>query len=151
MPEQYARIGRQCGSQVLNNRTTFDIWRQKRTTGIITPNDLHSNYDRICHSIVALTARLHGIQESEVRFMTSTLQDMKNKLRTAFGDSMDSYGGEAWTMPLPPQGIYQGNGVGPTASLIISSNLLDIMRQFGYGAFYKNALSGDTLLIAGFS
>jgi hypothetical protein len=149
--EQNARKGRRCRSQLLNKKITFDIWRQKRTTGIITPNDLHSNYDRICHSIVALTARLHGIQESEVRFMTSTLQDMKNKLRTAFGDSMDSYGGEAWTMPLPPQGIYQGNGVGPTASLIISSNLLDIMRQFGYGAFYKNALSGDTLLIAGFS
>jgi hypothetical protein len=46
---------------------------------------------------------------------------------------------------------FQGNGIGPTAWLIISSNLLDIMRQFGYGAFYKAALSGDTLEIAGFS
>jgi hypothetical protein len=55
-------------------------------------------------------------------------------------------------MPLPPQGIYQeGNGVGPTAWLIISSNLLDIMRQLGYGAFNMTALSGDTLHIAGFS
>jgi hypothetical protein len=75
---------------------------------------------------------------------------MKHTIRTAFGDSTDSYGGEAWTMPLPPQGIYQGNGVGPTAWLIISSNLLNIMRQLGYVAFYKTALSGDTLEIAGF-
>jgi hypothetical protein len=35
--------------------------------------------------------------------------------------------------------------------MIISSNLLGIMRQLGYGAFYKAALSGDTLEIAGFS
>jgi hypothetical protein len=56
-PEQYARKGRRCGSQVLNKQITFDIWRQKRTPGIITPNDLHSNYDRICHSIAALAAR----------------------------------------------------------------------------------------------
>jgi hypothetical protein len=72
-------------------------------------------------------------------------------VRNAFGDSTDSYGGGDWTMPLPPQGIYQGNGTGPTAWLIISSNLLDIMRRLGYGAFYKTALSGDTLEIAGFS
>jgi hypothetical protein len=83
--------------------------------------------------------------------MTSTLQDMKHTIRTAFGDSTDSYGGAAWTRPLPPQGIYQGNGIGPTAWLIISSNLLDILRQLGYGAFYKAALSGDTLEIDGFS
>jgi hypothetical protein len=80
--------------------------------------------------------------------MTSTLQDMKHKICTAFGDSTDSDGGEAWTMPLPPQGIYQGNGVGPMAWLIISSNLLDIMRQLGFGTFFKAAISGDTLRIA---
>jgi hypothetical protein len=79
--------------------------------------------------------------------MTSTLQDMKHKICTAFGDSTDSDGGEAWTMPLPPQGIYQGNGEGPMAWLIISSNLLDI----GFGTFFKAAISGDTLRIAGFS
>jgi hypothetical protein len=76
---------------------------------------------------------------------------MKHKIRTAFGDSTDSYGGEAWTMPLPPQGIYQGNGVGPTAWLIISSNLLDIMRLLGFGTFFKATISWDTLLVAGFS
>jgi hypothetical protein len=57
----------------------------------------------------------------------------------------------AWTMPLPPQGIYHGKGVGPTAWLIISSNLLDIMRQLRFGTFFKAAISGDTLRIAGFS
>jgi hypothetical protein len=149
--EQYARKGRRCGSQVLNKRITFDIWRPKRTPGIITPKHLHSNYDRICHSIAALTAQRLGIQESEVKFMTSTLQDMKHTIHTAFGDSTDSYGGAAWTRQLPPQGIDQGNGIGPTVWLIISSILLDIMRQLGYGAFYKAALSGDTLEIAGFS
>jgi hypothetical protein len=118
---------------------------------IITPSDLHSNYDRICHSIAALAARRLAIQESEVKSMTSTLQEMKHNIRTAFGDSTDSYGGEAWTMPLPPQGIYQDKGVGPTAWLIISSNLLNIMRQLGFGTFFKAAISGDTLRIAGFS
>ena len=83
--------------------------------------------------------------------MTSTLHDMKHGIRTAFGDSTDSYGAEAWTMPLPPQGIYQGNGVGPTTWPIISSNLLDIMRQLRFGTFFKAAISGDTLRIAGFS
>jgi hypothetical protein len=48
-PEHYARKGRRCGSQVLNKRITFDVWRQRRKPGIITPNDLHCNYDSICH------------------------------------------------------------------------------------------------------
>jgi hypothetical protein len=47
-----------------------------------------------------------------------------------------SYGGKAWTTPLPTQGIYQGT--------------VDIMRQLGSGAFYMATLSGDTLRIAGF-
>jgi hypothetical protein len=84
-PEQYAKKGRRCGSQVLSKRLTFNVWRQRRMPGIITHNDLHSNYERTCHSIAALAACRLGIQESEVTFMTSTLQDMKHKIHTAFG------------------------------------------------------------------
>jgi hypothetical protein len=35
-PEQYARKGRRCGSQVLNKQITFDVWRQQRKPGIPT-------------------------------------------------------------------------------------------------------------------
>jgi hypothetical protein len=141
-PEQLAKKGRWCGSQLLYKRITFDVWRQRQTPGIITPNDLHSNYDRICNSIAALVALHLGIQESEVKFMTSTLQDIKHKIRNAFGDSTYSYGGKAWTIPLPILGIYQGIRVGLTAWLIISSNLLNIMRHLRFGAFYNTAISG---------
>jgi hypothetical protein len=52
---------------------------------------------------------------------------------------------------LPLQGFYQGNGAGPAIWLIISSNLLNIMRKLHFGAFYKAAISGDELRLAGFS
>jgi hypothetical protein len=53
------------------------------------PTTSNSSYDRICRSIAALAALHLGIQESEVNFMPSTLQDMKCKIHTAFGDSTD--------------------------------------------------------------
>jgi hypothetical protein len=75
--------------------------------------------------------------------MTSTLQNMRHTIRTAFGDSELSYGGEAWILPL--QGFYQGNGAGLAIWLIVSSNLLNIMRTLHFGAYYKAAISGEVL------
>jgi hypothetical protein len=80
--------------------------------------------------------------------MATTLQDMEHTIGTAFGDSATKYGGDAWITPL--QGFYQGNVAGPTGWLIISSNLLRIMRTLKFGSFYKSTLSGKTFRIAGF-
>jgi hypothetical protein len=39
------------------------------------------------------------------------LQNLEHTIRTAHGDSEETYGGDLWVIPM--QGVYQGNGAGP--------------------------------------
>jgi hypothetical protein len=45
------------------------------------------------------------------------------------------------------QGVYQGNGDGA----VVSSPVLQILRQEGYGAFFKAAISGEAILLVGYA
>jgi hypothetical protein len=96
--------------------------------------DLKSFYDRIVHTAASLSLQRQGIQESEVICMFSTLQDLEHHIRTAFRDSKDTYGGDIWVIPM--QGIYQGNGAGPIIWAVVSSPLLQIMKEEGFGTFF---------------
>jgi hypothetical protein len=75
--------------------------------------------------------------------MLSTLQAAEHSIRTAYGDSTQSYGGSKWAMPLqglawgnkeegPMSGMGQGNGAVPTSWAVISTPMLEIMcADFG--------------------
>jgi hypothetical protein len=78
-----------------------------------------SCYDRIVHAITSLCLRRQGIAKSEVVCMFSTLQNLEHTIRTAYGDSEETYGGDLWVI-LPMQGVYQGNGAGPLIWAVVS-------------------------------
>ena len=71
--------------------------------------------------------------------MTSTLQNAKHRVCTAFGDSTSTYGDN---LVHPLQGIGQGNGNGPGTWVAISSVLIGILRNKGFGL---NTLTTKTL------
>eukprot|EP00957_Ditylum_brightwellii_P120597 9199646-Ditylum_brightwellii.AAC.1 len=77
--------------------------------------DLVSNYDLVVHSIASLAYQQVGVPKAPVVCTFSSLQDMVHIIRTAYGDSINSYGGELWCILLspPPQGLGQGNGAAP--------------------------------------
>ena len=110
---------------------------------------MKSCYDRIVHAVASLCLQRQGISESEVVCMFSTLQNLEHTIRTAYGDSKETYGGDLWVVPM--QGVYQGNGAGPLIWAVVSSPLLDIMREEGFGTFFKTSISSQAIRFVGYA
>ena len=83
--------------------------------------DLKSCYDRIVHDFASLATRKAGAAESSTTSMFSTIQQLKHRVRTAFGDSKESFGGEEWREMEALMGVGQGNGAGPAIWAVIST------------------------------
>jgi hypothetical protein len=80
--------------------------------------------------------------------MFATLQDLEHNIRTAYGDSSITYGGNLWVAPL--QGIGQGNGAGPPLWAIVSSPLFEMLCTAGFGIFFQTSISGKKVSYVGF-
>ena len=52
---------------------------------------------------------------------------------------------------VPIQGIYQGNGAGPIIWVVVSSPLLQILKEDGFGTFFKKAISQNLIRIVGYA
>ena len=148
--EQYgSRKNHRSIEHVLNKRLCMDLLRQTKKPGIIAPTDLKSCYDRISHSIASLSMQRQGIQESEILCMFTPLQRLQHTIRCAYGDSTRTYGTESGVAPM--QGVYQGNGAGPIIWAVVSSPLLQILREDGFGTFFKSAISRKTIRLVGYA
>ena len=81
---------------VLNKRLAFDILKQQKNNTGVCSCDLKSCRHRIVHSFAALAMRRAvGVESSTTRIF-STIQQLKHKVRTAFGNSGGTFGGEEW-------------------------------------------------------
>jgi len=100
-------------------------------------NDAWGCYDQIAHIAILLALRCLGIPRPPILAMLETIQNMQHYIRTAFGESTRSYGGDP-SKPAP-QGILQGNGAGPAGWFAICSIMIDCMKAEGYG--YADVLS----------
>ena len=49
------------------------------------------------------------------------------------------------------QGVYQGNGAGPIIWAVVSSPLLQILREDGFGTFFRSAISQKTIRLVGYA
>jgi hypothetical protein len=49
------------------------------------------------------------------------------------------------------QGVYQGNGGGPTIWAVVSSPLLQIMKKEGFGTFFKASITNGIVRIVGYA
>ena len=152
-PEQYgSRKKKAADIQALNTRLFYDYVQLKRTPATSLFIDLVSNYDLVAHNIATLALQRVGTPKAPICCMFSTLQDMVHTVRTAYGDSIDSYGGDLWILKLepPPQGLGQGNGAAPATWALVSSPLLNVLRSKGYGVVFKCAISKKEFKIVGY-
>ena len=115
--------------------------RQQNKKGGICSCDLKSCYDRIVHSFAALAMRRAGAAESATISMFDTIQKLKHQVRTAFGDSEETFGGELWRDLEPLMGVGQGNGAGPAIWALISTTFFDTVRENGFGAILSAPFS----------
>ena len=58
--------------------------------------DLVSNYDLVVHSIADLSLQRVDVLKEYILCAFTTLQNMSHSVRTAFGDSKSTYGGDTW-------------------------------------------------------
>ena len=151
LPDEQAgsRKGHRSNLTALNKVLTNDLIRARRLPSIIIFNDAKSCYERNLLWIAALALRRLGTSTPASLEMMRTLQTVKHKICTAYGDSKVDYGGPFLSKPL--QGVGQGNGAGPAIWVAISTVLLTIMRQKGYGLSILSTLSFSALVMAGFA
>ena len=148
--EQFgSRKAKSAIEHAVNKRLTLDISRQTKTKCIYIANDAKSCYDRILMMVTYITIRNFGIPKAAAWSSIATLATMTMRIKTVYGISELEYGGEAWEDF--PHGIGQGNGYGPAIWAAISSPLLKIMKEKGYGTHIKSPITKEQLHMAAFS
>jgi Reverse transcriptase (RNA-dependent DNA polymerase). len=148
--EQYSRPHRRAIDHSVNRRLIMDHQLYLRQPYALTSCDLKGCYDRINHTSASLCLQKAGVSKQEVTTMLQTIQGMEHQVRTAFGDSQTSYGGDNWKQrwKLPPQGVLQGNGAGPTIWTIISSVLFSILDDKQFRNTFNSSLRNIHLKLA---
>ena len=81
--------------------------------------------------------------------MFQPLQYLEHTIRCAYGNSAETYGLNRWELPM--QGVYQGNGAGPIIWAVVSSPLLEILQEDGYGTFFQTFISRKPIRIVGYA
>jgi len=128
----------------------FDQIQQLKQAAIVCLNDTKSCYDQIIvHRIAAQSMFRCRVHKPALVFMFSTIQWLQHHIRTLFGDSQISAGTNLWAVPI--SGIGQGNGAGPQIWAIVSTPILDILQEAGYGATFKLAISGSSVSFISYS
>ena len=133
-------------------RCTLDHFRYQRQCFALTSCDLANCYDRIVHTAAALARLRVGDSHSKICSMFNSIQKMIHKVRTAFGDSKQTYGGDDLSVDeFPPQGVLQGNAAGPIIWFIISSVIFYcLLHARGHSFFFCSSLSRQLFTLVGF-
>ena len=149
--EQYGSRKRKSAIQhALNKQLVLDTIRHKKIPAVYCANDAKSCYDRIIFMVAYLTMRRMNIPEQAAKCAITGLIEIKHHIRTVFGDSEEYYGGEKWLQEEIPHGNGQGNGNGPALWAAISSPLLLILREQGYGIKFLSPIGNEEIVMAAF-
>jgi Reverse transcriptase (RNA-dependent DNA polymerase) len=150
-PEQYGtRKNLSAIEHCVNKRLTFDLIRQEKRPAVLCSNDAKGCYDRIVHSVASLCMQQLGMPIQPIVSMFSTLQQMRHHIRTAYGDS-ESYFRANQVNPIAIQGVGQGNGAGPQIWAVVSTVVLNLLREEGNGGYFKCPITGNEFFFVGYS
>jgi hypothetical protein len=149
-PEQFgSRKRHKAIDLVVSKVITFDIMQQMKRSGAICSNNAKSCYDLIGHTQAAVSMQRVGVPKSVIKCLFSTLQNVIHRVRTGYGDSSASYGGDVWLIPI--HGIEQGNGAGPAIWAVVSTPLLNALRKKGFGFELISPLSSQYHKFVGYA
>ena len=135
---QYAKKGSNCIDAALVKILFFEHLRFRRLSGTYMTKDLMQCFDRMAHPVSALCTRRLGVPPMVVKSMISSLTRMRHFLRTAYGDSAISYGGNL-TKPL--QGAIQGNGAAAQIFVALSCVMIAFLETQVTGFSITTSLS----------
>jgi hypothetical protein len=89
----------------------------------------------------------HNVPTSACICVFTTLQNLHHTVRTIYGDSNSGYRGTLWAVPY--YGVGQGNGAGPAIWAVVSTPVLKMMKDDGFGFMYKTSIEGKQLHFVG--
>jgi hypothetical protein len=133
----------------VNKALTFDILRQLKRPAAICSNDAKSCYDLIGHTQAAISMQRVGVPKNFINCLFTTLQEAVHQVRTGYGDSKKHYGGKVLLVPI--HGIGQGNGAGPAIWAVVSTPLLNVLRDKGFGCEIICPLSSEYFHFVGYA
>jgi len=146
--EQYgSRAGLAAIFQSLNMQLFLDVMQQRKIPTAICSNDATSCYDWIVHRFTALAALHLGVPLTAMEVMFGIIQHLQHFIRTAYGDSLQSFLGTNSSKPI--QGLGQGNGAGPAIWAIVSSLILDSVQNVGYGVKLRSSVAKSKITTVG--
>ena len=111
---------------VLLQQISNDICRTQKINIIRFENDASACYDRILVHLGLMAARRCGMPENALSVHGETLQQMKYKVKTAYGISDEWYQG---TIPEPLFGTGQGSGASPAVWLTLVVILMNTLAR----------------------
>jgi hypothetical protein len=112
-------------------------------TGLATmDNDAKSCYDRIICNLAMMVSQNFGVNQEAASMQAETLQQMCFRIRTALGDSKNFYKHSSST---PIHGTGQGSCASPAIWLLVSSLLMDCLKQIRHGMTLNDVLGKRTL------
>jgi hypothetical protein len=148
--EKYGRCeGKNAIEQALNKVLSFDLIRKARMDAAMCSNDAKRCYDMIVHSIVSILMQHQNVPASTCICDFTTLQNLHHTVRTIYGDSKSGYGGTLWAVPY--YGVDQGNGAGPEIWALVSTPVLKMKKDEGFGFMYETSIKGKQLHFVGYS
>ena len=153
--EQFALKNSAAPEQIISKRAVLDHSQFMRKVVLLASSDLEACYDRIIHTAAALALLRVGIPHTKINSMFETIQKMTHRIRTLFGDSVITWGGDV-NSPLEnwknyPQGVLQGNACGPTIWTLVSSMIFEILHKRGFAVEFCTAISKETFKLVGFA
>jgi hypothetical protein len=123
--EQFAKRGSQASHGVLASGLFCDVACALHKTSVIESMDLANCYDAVAHPIAIITLQSFKVREVMVAMMLYVLETMQWFLKTAFGQSEQSFGG---TKLDPLMGLGQGNGTAVPGFLAMSTLMINVYR-----------------------
>ena len=153
--EQFAIKNSASTEQIVSKRAVLDHSQFMRKIILLASTDLEACYDRIIHTAAALALLRVGIPHAKINSMFESIQKMTHKIRTLYGDSEITWGGEVldnlddWKNY--PQGVLQGNACGPTIWSLVSSIIFEILHKRGFAVEFCTTISKETFKLVGFA
>jgi Reverse transcriptase (RNA-dependent DNA polymerase) len=125
-----SRPGRKAIDVVIQKELKYLYARLTKTVLGTIDNDAKSCYDRIMCNLSMCVSQYYGVPINMSMVQAKTLQNSIFRLRTAIGDSINTYKN---TKDTPIHGTGQGSCASPALWLIISSMLMDILQKNANG------------------
>jgi hypothetical protein len=142
----------QANRAALGKRLILDLTRLQVQAGTLICNDAKSCFDWIIHSAAMFAMARLGLSYHVLCTLFLTLQMAQHHVKTAFGVSNKTYGSTKHKLgTIPMHGLGQGNGIAPACWVAISSVLINMMQDAGYGAVFQTAFTLATLYVVCFS